>query len=228
MFQFKQFSVEHSRSPWKVGIDSILLGAWADPGRAQTIVDLGAGCGVLSLMIAQRSPAHIVAIEIDPEGAAEAQRNFAGCPWSDRMECLCMPVSRYVATLAGPAEFIISNPPYFRNTSSESTVRDLARSGLQFDIHSLADAASRILTEDGSLALVMPYELAAKYIEQLNAAGLFVNRRLNIAHTKEQSPALALVQCTREIRACEIGQMHLFDADQRSPGFRQLTSAYYI
>ena len=62
-FQFKHFLVKHDRSAFKVGTDSVLLGAWADFIGAKNILDIGTG--LLALMAAQRNDAHITGIEID-------------------------------------------------------------------------------------------------------------------------------------------------------------------
>ena len=66
MFEFKQFKVDDSNSALKVGTDGVLLGAWADVGSARRVADIGAGCGLIALMIAQRfASAQIDAVEID-------------------------------------------------------------------------------------------------------------------------------------------------------------------
>ena len=57
-FKFKQFSVKQEHSAMKINTDGILLGAWAPiEDTAASVLDIGAGTGLLSLMIAQRSDA---------------------------------------------------------------------------------------------------------------------------------------------------------------------------
>jgi hypothetical protein len=53
-FTFKQFFVAHDRCAMKVGTDGILLGAWAPIARL-SVLDIGAGSGLLALMLAQRT-----------------------------------------------------------------------------------------------------------------------------------------------------------------------------
>ena len=55
-FRFKQFSISQEYSPMKVGTDNVLLGAWTPAINPTYILDIGAGTGVLSLMMAQRFP----------------------------------------------------------------------------------------------------------------------------------------------------------------------------
>ena len=58
MFTFKQFSVNQDRCAMKIGTDGVLLGAWTPLiNNPYNILDIGAGTGILSLMLAQRSNA---------------------------------------------------------------------------------------------------------------------------------------------------------------------------
>ena len=49
----------------KVGIDGVLLGAWAGLKSEQNILDIGTGSGLIALMLAQRTEAYIDAIDTD-------------------------------------------------------------------------------------------------------------------------------------------------------------------
>ncbi|MCW5923771.1 MAG: methyltransferase [Saprospiraceae bacterium] len=55
-FRFKKFSVEQEGAAHPVGTDGVLLGAWADVENCLNILDIGAGTGLVALMLAQRSP----------------------------------------------------------------------------------------------------------------------------------------------------------------------------
>ena len=81
VFRFKQFEVKNSCAAMKVGTDGVLVGAWTSVEGAGTILDVGAGTGLIALMIAQRAPgAMITAIELDG-AAADIQllRNYGCC-----------------------------------------------------------------------------------------------------------------------------------------------------
>ena len=71
----------------KVGTDGVLLGAWAPvEHNPESILDIGAGTGLLSLMLSQRSSAEIVdAIEIEDMAFEQCVENFENSPWSDRL-----------------------------------------------------------------------------------------------------------------------------------------------
>jgi len=86
-FKFKQFSVNQDQCAMKIGTDSVLLGAWTSINHNPfNVLDIGAGTGILSLMIAQRSHAEqIEAIEIDDDAYEQGVENFEHSPWKDRL-----------------------------------------------------------------------------------------------------------------------------------------------
>ena len=58
MFQFKQFSIKQDKTAMKVGTDGVLLGAWAPVSHNPfSILDVGAGTGIIALMLTQRTHA---------------------------------------------------------------------------------------------------------------------------------------------------------------------------
>ena len=88
-FRFKQFTIQQARAAMKVGTDGVLLGAWASVEQApDSILDIGAGTGLLSLMLAQRSDATVIdAVELLADAFEECVYNFEASPWSDRIFC---------------------------------------------------------------------------------------------------------------------------------------------
>ena len=82
----------------KVGTDGVLLGAWCEVADAKRVLDVGTGCGLIALMIAQRNHnAAITAIDIDQNAIDEANVNFANSPWSNRVDALCADFNKFAA-----------------------------------------------------------------------------------------------------------------------------------
>lgn len=91
-FQFKQFRIYHDQCALKVGTDGVLLGAWSklpekkDTGNTISVLDIGCGTGLVSIMLAQRYPFAIIkGIDIDYQAINQAKANAAISPWSDRI-----------------------------------------------------------------------------------------------------------------------------------------------
>lgn len=110
-FSFKQFTVYHDRCAMKVGTDGVLLGAWADVSGARDILDIGTGTGLIALMLAQRSEAHIMAVDIDEDAVKQAKENVEKSPWPGRIEVERHDICCFNSDIR--YDVIVSNPPYF-------------------------------------------------------------------------------------------------------------------
>ncbi|MBN8787075.1 MAG: methyltransferase, partial [Terrimonas sp.] len=78
-FQFKQFTVYHDQCAMKVCTDACILGAWFAekiPDKS-LVLDIGAGSGLLTLMLAQKNNGHFHGIEIDLPSFGQLQQNIA-------------------------------------------------------------------------------------------------------------------------------------------------------
>lgn len=164
-FRFKKFSVSHNRSAMKVGVDGVLIGCWTEIGDARKVLDVGTGCGLIALIIAQRNAdAEILAVDIDAPSVEEASENVAASPWADRIVVAQYNFSDLPAKLKDDYcrfDLIVSNPPYFDSGISEAvTPREKARhQGLLSPAVILVGALS-ILNPGGKVAMVVPADLS--------------------------------------------------------------------
>src|SRR5690606_23546709 len=130
-FQFKQFTIEQDRCAMKIGTDGILLGAWVELKDPYSILDIGAGTGVIGLMMAQRSDAGLIdAIEIDDDAYEQCVDNFENSPWNDRLFCYHASLNEFAEEMKDEEKYdlIISNPPFYTEVFKGSDeVRNLAR-----------------------------------------------------------------------------------------------------
>ena len=152
VFKFKQFEVEQDKCAMKIGTDAVLLGAWCPlQTNPNTILDIGAGTGIISLLLAQRSLAtQIDAIEIEENAFEQCTDNFENSVWSDRLFCFHAGLDEFVEDPEDEYDLIISNPPFYTENFKSNTVnRNLARfeDALPFD--DLVAAADLLLSENG-------------------------------------------------------------------------------
>lgn len=168
MFKFKQFSVEQDRCAMKVGTDSVLLGAWCPiDNNPISVLDIGAGTGILSLMLAQRTNAEqIDSVEIDEEAYEQCVSNYENSPWSDRLFCYHAGLDELVEDPEDEYDIIISNPPFYsEDFKTESAQRDLARFQDALPFEDLVEAADLLLSENGIFAVVIPFKEEEKFID---------------------------------------------------------------
>ena len=168
MFKFKQFSIEQDKCAMKVGTDSVLLGAWCPiDNNPNAILDIGAGTGILSLMMAQRTNAEqIDSVEIDEDAYEQCVSNYENSPWSDRLFCYHAALDELVEDPEDEYDIIISNPPFYaEDFKTESTQRDLARFQDAMPFEELIEAADLLLSENGIFAVVIPYKEEENFID---------------------------------------------------------------
>jgi tRNA1Val (adenine37-N6)-methyltransferase len=167
----------------KIGTDGVLLGAWASIEKQPTsILDIGAGTGVLSLMLAQRCFAeNIEALEIDEEAYEQCVGNFEGSPWADRLFCYHAGLDEFIEEIEDPYDLIISNPPFYtEDVSSGNTARDNARQNQSLPFDELLEGVSKLLSSDGVFATIIPYKEEVTFIQLANSFGLYPNRILRV------------------------------------------------
>ena len=114
-FNFKKFHVNQDRCAMKIGTDGVLLGAWTPLINNQfNVLDIGAGTGLLTLMLAQQcNQATFTGVELDIKAAAQAQVNCAQSPWRNCINIVESDILTF--TTSCTYDFIISNPPFYEN-----------------------------------------------------------------------------------------------------------------
>lgn len=224
-FRFKQFSVENSLAAMKVGTDGVLLGAWACADGCRTALDVGTGCGLIALMLAQRYQSlTVTAIDIVAEAIAEAERNFGASPWADRLTAVHADVNSF--TPAGERfDLVVSNPPfYLTDTHSPDRARMTARHGLNLTPQSLTDICGKaLLSPQGRLCMITPAEQAEEIEFRTALAGMHVARRTDV-HTKATSPARRILWEIRPGGGTTQRDSLLIGSD----AYVRLTSPFYL
>ena len=168
MFKFKQFAVNQDRCAMKIGTDAVLLGAWCPiDNNPKSILDVGAGTGILALMLAQRTNAdQIDALEIDEEAYEQCVENFENSPWADKLFCYHAALDEFVDDPEDEYDLIISNPPFYsEDFKTTDEQRDLARFQDAMPFEDLIEAADLLLSENGTFAVVIPYKEEERFID---------------------------------------------------------------
>lgn len=175
-FNFKQFSVNQDKTAMKIGTDGVLLGAWCPiDNNPFSVLDIGAGTGILSLMIAQRSQAQqIDALEIDEDAYEQCVENFENSPWPDRLFCFHAGLNEFVDEPEDEYDLILSNPPFYsEDYKSNNDSRDLARFQEALPFQDLVEAADLLLSENGIFAVIIPFKEEDRFVDLCAEAELF-------------------------------------------------------
>ena len=195
VFRFKQFQVVNDKTAMKVGTDGVLLGAWCDVTGARRVLDVGTGCGVIALMVAQRNnEVQIDAVEIDKDSADEAALNFSRSPWADRLHVEFADFNDF-ATRDGVGEYdlIVSNPPFFTNgILPPEASRMSARHTQNLTYGQLLKNANRLLAERGKIALITPFDNIKEIVEESVFNKLSIRKKVNVISVNGMLPKRVL------------------------------------
>lgn len=229
-FQFKQFTVMQEWSAMKVGTDGVLLGAWADPGNASRILDVGTGTGLIALMLAQRSAANITAIEIEKNAAEEARQNAAASPWGERVEVLNISFREFTATVQSGFDLIVSNPPFFSNDQkAPDHRRTLARHNDRLPFEELIRGAVRLLNANGRLAVILPSGTGDLFEKLSSEHGLFLLKKTEIKPKPSKKVNRVLLEFGKQKAARVTGSLTVYNEDGTwSEAYKNLTREFYL
>ena len=186
---------------FQLSTDSVLLAHFAAELRAKTILDLGCGAGVLTVLLQLSHPAaRVYGIELQPEAAALCRRNLAenGLPDGG---VLTGDLREYRSLLrAGAYDLVVSNPPYFpvdSGLSAPDPARAAARDERTCTLDELCAAAGWLCRWGGVFALVHRPERLAEVFCALRAKGLEPKRLRLVQHRADRAPSLALIEARR-------------------------------
>lgn len=193
-FRFKQFEVSHSRSSIKVGVDGVLVGAFAatDSHSPRRILDVGCGCGMIALMMAQEFPeAQVDAIDIDSASIEEATENFDASPWGDRLRAMNTDINSWPARY----DLIVSNPPFFSaGVDSPKSSRERARHADTLSPQRLIDLGPRLLNPGGRLYMIAPAEFESDLEVRIRGNGLIYEEKILIQGNPNVAPKRILLK----------------------------------
>ena len=196
-FQFKHFSIHQDKTAMKVGTDGVLLGAWTEINpEVFSILDIGAGTGVISLMMAQRSQAELIdAIELNDEAYEQTVENFERSDWGDRLFCYHASLKEFQDEIEDKYDLIISNPPFYTSTYKElPDDRAMARHSENLPFTELLLAVSKLLSENGSCSFIIPYSEENNFLLSAKENNLFPNRITRVRGAENTQIKRSLMQ----------------------------------
>jgi tRNA1Val (adenine37-N6)-methyltransferase len=231
VFYFKQFSVKDDRSTMKLGTDAVLLGIAADITNVRNILEIGTGCGIIALILAQRSEAEIDALEIDEESVIQAKENVAASSWKERIKVIHSSLQDFTPEDHKKYDLIISNPPFFSGTfKSHKTKRNIARHHELLTFDELIGISGGLLNDDGSLWVILPVKESLEFISKAEPYGFFVHFMMKIIpKVGKEYNRVILEMKKEEISGIRFKTLTHWEADgDWSEDFKRFTREFYV
>ncbi|MCL6271879.1 methyltransferase [Sansalvadorimonas sp. 2012CJ34-2] len=213
----------------KVSTDACLFGAVIPLEESGSILDIGAGTGLLSLMAAQRSHAQITAVELDSETAGQAQTNFAKSPWQHRIKLHQQSIQDFAKSTQEKFDTIICNPPFFTNHSpSEDPRRHQARHNDTLSFEDLGKAVSKLLTSDGQFQVLIPSSEHCRLIEAMKKEGLALARQVSVKPTTKKPVSREILSFSKQAESFSEREICIHTKDGYSAEFVKLLQPFYL
>lgn len=232
-FQFKQFKIEQDKCAMKIGTDGVLLGAWASlENQPFSILDIGAGTGVIALMLAQRSFSELIdALEIEENAYEQCVDNFENSDWGDRLFCYHAALDEFAEEMEGETyDLIISNPPFYdENFTSTEENRNLARFTEALPFEDLVKYSAQLLAEKGKFCTIIPHKNEEEFIQLASKEKLFPQKITRVRGHKNSPIKRSLLQFGFEQTTLETSELiieierHIYTED-----YKNLVKDFYL
>jgi tRNA1Val (adenine37-N6)-methyltransferase len=235
-FRFKKFIIQQDRCAMKVTTDGCLFGAWVSEKvrseglKVKSVADIGAGTGLLSLMLVQKNPEILIdTIEIDNESFEQATGNITASLWKDRVTVIHADVKKFAPEKK--YDLIISNPPFYENElKSENQKKNVAHHSNDLSLNDLFIITKNLLTDSGKFFFLFPYKRKKEIEQALNKHDFFADEiilvRQLIQHDFFRFMIRGGIKETGEIKVREISIRN--DKQEYTEEFTALLKDYYL
>jgi tRNA1Val (adenine37-N6)-methyltransferase len=231
-FQFKQFNILQDKTAMKVGTDGVLLGAWANLDfYPDSILDIGAGTGLIALMMAQRCDAETIdAIELNDAAYEQTVENFEASDWGDRLFCYHASLDEFTDEIDDKYDFIISIPPFYTSTYKELPEdRAMARHAESLTYVDLLNSTAKLLSEQGNCAFIIPFEEEENFLKIAAENQLYPNRITRVKGAVNTAIKRSLLQFSFVQTAITFGELTLeLSRHNYTEDYKSLVQDFYL
>lgn len=181
------------------GTDAVLLANFARAKEGERVLDLGAGSGILSILLNGKTGAHVTAVEIDESMCDMLRRSAQMNGQQDFIRALCADLRDPKMDLpAGGFDMAVCNPPYHASgTKSEVNQRRVSTHQDACTVYDAAQSAARFLKNGGRLYLVYPASLLAEAFHALKQSRLEPKRAQMVFTRRGAPPHVALIEAKK-------------------------------
>ena len=233
-FQFKQFTIHQDKCAMKVCTDACLFGAWVankietEKKIPKNILDIGAGTGLLSLMLAQKINTKIDAVELEQAAHLQSKQNIDGANFKNNISVHHADIISF--NTKEKYDCIISNPPFFENQlKSNNKERNAAMHASTLSFEELVIAIKNNLNENGTAYLLLPFYAVNNFEKILHGQNLFITEQVNVKHTDKHPFFRAIIVINNLSYPKKLKALTIKDENEKySNSFMHLLKDYYL
>lgn len=182
--------------------DTVLLANFSAPKKHEKVIELGAGCGAISLIWCRNNPPkHITAVEIQPEGADMLKRSVEYNDLGDKIKV----INGDLRDLNGLAEFgsfdlAVINPPYKIGGGgivNPERQKQIARHETECTLDDITAAAAKLLRFGGRFCICQRPERLTDVLISMRQSGIEPKRLRMVQQRTTKAPKLFLAEGKR-------------------------------
>lgn len=185
------------KNGFRFSVDAPLLADFVQTGEGDEILEIGTGCGIISLLLSIKPFKHIVALEVQPGLADLARRNVMLNNLEGRVTIIQKDFRSYHPYRK--FDIILSNPPYIRKNTgflSPSEEKNIAKHELLCTLEEILTWTKTWLKETGRAYFIFPYSRKQEFEEELEKQNLKLKTRRLVYPRENEQPNFFLAECT--------------------------------
>ncbi|MDI1472369.1 MAG: methyltransferase [Thermodesulfovibrio sp.] len=183
---------------YRFSVDALILANFVNLKRLTKAVDIGAGTGIIGIILAKKYiESKIVMIEIQPEIAELAKKSIKLNNLDNRIEIICMDAKNFSAS---GFDLVVSNPPFRSPGTGKMSPKEekaLARHELSLSIKDIAKISQNLLKHRGRLCLIHLPERLIEIVRIMSKHNLEI-KRVRFIHSKINTEAkMVLIEAVK-------------------------------
>lgn len=220
----------------KIGTDGVLLGAWANlQHQPETLLDIGAGTGIIALMLAQRmgvfgNPVTIDAVERDADAFEQCAGNFEASPWADQLYCYHASLKDFLGEVEDKYDSIVSNPPFnIGKAYKGNPSRAAARQNHFLPFGELLEGAGSLLSPSGFFSTIIPFRDEVPFLKLASGVALFPKRITRVRGRSTAAIKRSLLEFQFQQVAPHVDELIIeIERHSYSDAYKELTKDFYL
>jgi tRNA1Val (adenine37-N6)-methyltransferase len=212
----------------KVCTDSCLFGSLLPTENITTVLDIGTGTGLLSLMYAQLNKnAQIIALEIDELAAQQAIENIGNTTFKNQITVINKDFNNFESTK--PFDLIICNPPFYeKDLKSTITNKNIAHHSTQLTMINVIEKTTQLLSNSGSLCILIPFKRLNETSAIINRHNLYINTIYRIKQTNQHDYFRAILLIQKKEGVKKNIEITIKEHSEYTMTFKALLKEFYL
>ena len=214
-------------------LDSVLISDFVKINRkTKKILDIGTGCGIISILLAKRSKAKITGIELLETMAEIAKENVKNNGFYEQISIVNEDIKNY-KKIFSEAQFdaIVTNPPYFEFKGDFSQINDLeqlacARHNVNLTVEEIIKISAYLLKNMGSFSIVFRSDRLIEILELLKKYNLEPKRIKNCYTKWNENSKICMIEAIKDANSGLLIEMPIFVYDKNGKKSEYIENLY--